>query len=230
MFRWWDGSQWTNDLRGGAGGADPRADLEDETKAGRLASKALWVGAAAHAGQAVVWALLFGRIFHAVRQQLHAPLKADGTRAPLVLPHGVSGLYVLSQLAGIALLAVEVIFVIWFYKAATLAVRAGLPARHSPAWAVVGWIIPVISLWFPYQSAVDLFPPGHSGRRKVNRWWALYVSMNISLGVVAVASFASSRAALAIAVLAAGLGLAAASAAVALIDEVDRVHAGLLGR
>jgi hypothetical protein len=230
MFRWWDGMRWTNDLRAGGEGADPRADLEDETKAGRLASKVLWAGAVAHSAQAVAWALLFGRIIHAFRQQLDAPLQADGTRPPLVLPHTVTGFYVLSQLAGIGLLAVEVIFLIWFYKAATLAIHSGLPARHSPVWAVVGWIIPVVNLWFPYQSAIDFFPPGHPGRRRVKRWWALYLGMNFGIPIVAVTALASTGAAVAIALVTAALAFAAAAAARALIDEVDRAHAGLLGR
>jgi hypothetical protein len=139
-------------------------------------------------------------------------------------------LYVVSQLSGLVMLVVEVIFLVWFYNAAAVASRAGLPARRSPAWAVVGWLIPIVSFWFPYQSAVDFFPPGHPSRKMAGRWWALYLSMSLSLIVVLAASLAGTAVGEAVAVLAGALSLAAALAARALITEVGRVHAGLLGR
>ncbi|MCA1692002.1 MAG: hypothetical protein LC733_07335, partial [Actinobacteria bacterium] len=30
-------------------------------------------------------------------------------------------------------------------------------------------------LWWPYQSTCDLFPPGHPARRRVLRWFLLWV-------------------------------------------------------
>ncbi len=231
LVRWWDGYRWTNEVRPGPGGAvDPAKDLADEAKYGRLASIAVLVGAASYTCQAVITAALVSRFFHAIRDQFNAPLQSDGTRAPLVLPHGITLLYVLSQLSGLVMLVVEVIFLVWFYNAAKVAARAGLPARRSPAWAVVGWIIPIVSLWFPYQSGVDFFPPGHPGRRKVGRWWALYLGMSVSLIVAAAVSFVGTGAGEVVAILAGGLSLAAALAARELITEVARVHAGLVGR
>jgi hypothetical protein len=242
LVRWWDGYRWTNDVRpggpggsgwpGGPGGAagGGAADLADEARYGRRAAGALWVGAAAFSCQAFLLALLTGRFFHAVRTQLDAPLRSDGTRPPLVLPHSLAAQYALSQLVGIALLAVEVIFLIWFYKAATVAAQAGLPARRSPAWAVIGWIIPIVNFWFPYQSAIDMLPPGHPARHRVNRWWALYLTMSFSTLVPPLASLASTGVGLALALLVAVLAFAAAAAARSVIDEITRAHAELLRR
>lgn len=239
LVRWWDGYRWAEAVQtvGGPGGPgpawgalDPRADVAEEAKSGHTAAVALWVGGVAVAAQALVFATLFGRFFHALRDQLNAPRRSDGTLAPLVLPHGLLGEYALSQAAGVALLIVQVLFLIWFYKAATIAARAGLPARRSPTWAIVGWIIPVVSLWFPYQSAVDLFPPGHPGRKVVGRWWALYLIQNIFLVVVGIAAFASTPVGVVLAVVEAALALAAVVAARTLITEVNQAHASLLGR
>jgi hypothetical protein len=54
--------------------------------------------------------------------------------------------------------------------------------------------------------------------------------MSLGTIVVLVASFASTGAGLVLAIAQAGLAFAAAYAARDLINEVDRVHAGLLGR
>lgn len=233
--RWWDGQRWTNDSRpatgGGPGvGLDPHADLANETSAGRRASLAVLLGAVLYVGEYVLYSTLFHQEVAAFRKWIDAPANPDGTRPTLVLPHSVAAVSVGADLLSLGLLVVGILVVIWLYQAATFALRAGLPARRSPVWAVVGWIIPIVSFWFPYQSTVDLFPPGHPGRRKVGRWWALWLVTQGMVIVVVIGSFFSEALALAFALAGAVVAFAAAFAFRDVVAEVDRVHAGVLGR
>jgi hypothetical protein len=104
---------------------------------------------------------------------------------------GNSGAAVLGQLAGVALLASAVLFMIWFYRAAVLAIASGIPARRSPVLATLSFIIPVLNIWWPYQSACDLLPPDHPGRASVRRWWFLWLAFWIGFWAVLAAAFQS---------------------------------------
>ena len=79
------------------------------------------------------------------------------------------------------------LFLSWQYKAADTA-RLFLPARRSPGLGVGSWFIPVVSLWFPYQSIRDCLPPEDPGRRVVARMWACFIAtlvMNVVTSVFA---------------------------------------------
>jgi len=233
--RWWDGQRWTNDTH--AGGSpfqavafrpDAAADTAEETKAGGMASKALLFGALAYSGQFLLDALVIGPIWHAYRQWIDA--LQTNSAATLTLPRGAVALDGVSSVASLVLLIVAVLFLIWFQKAAKVAAQAGLPARRSPGWAVASWFIPIVNLWFPYQSAIDLFPPGHPGRQKVKRWWALWLAMSFSIYFVFIGSIIATGVGVAVALVAAILAFSAASAGKAVIDEVNGAHADLVRR
>jgi hypothetical protein len=86
---------------------------------------------------------------------------------------------------GLPGLVVGIVFLIWFHRAATAAARLRRPARHTPGWSVVGWLIPVVNFLFPYQSANDLFRPGEAGRATVGPWWTAYLVAQLSLQPIA---------------------------------------------
>lgn len=226
MVRWWDGQAWTTEVRPGGGGPDPAADVADEAKAGRMATRALWAGAIVYAGRMFMTVVLVRKFWPAFRSWLDTPAPRDR----FVMPSGVTGLNALSQLFSIGILVVGVLFLIWFYKAAVLAAKVGLPHRLGSAWAIAGWIVPVVNLWFPYQSAVDLLPPGSAGRSKVKQWWALWITLGtLSLASIA-GSFVSAEVGLALAALASATAFAAAWAGQGVIEEVDGAHAEAIRR
>jgi hypothetical protein len=70
-------------------------------------------------------------------------------------------------------IAAEIVFLIWQYRAASVARQLGYPARHSPGWGVAFWFIPVVQFWMPYQAVRDCLPPGHPTRRIVLPVWIL---------------------------------------------------------
>ncbi len=182
--RWWDGYRWTEFTHANSpgwypGGMGARHGLDDpatwqQSEAG-MSSWARWavvVTMAVDALGAVVGfadrnALLR---FHRYLQQGLAQAGGPGYHPPL-LPHFPPG-YRLIQLLGLAVLAGNIIFLIWQYRAARTARALGYRTRHGPGWGVGAWFVPVVNLWVPYQSLADCLPPGHPTRRGL-AWVAL---------------------------------------------------------
>src|SRR3977135_3679983 len=75
------------------------------------------------------------------------------------------------------------------FRAAVVAKLLGLPARRSPALATCSFLIPIVNLWWPYQSTCDLLPPGHPGRHVVGRWWATWVTSSLLVPILFVTGY-----------------------------------------
>ncbi len=84
------------------------------------------------------------------------------------------------------LFAPEVVFAMWQYRAAKLARSLGYPARRSPAWGVVAYLVPIADLFVPAQALGDCFPSGHPGRRWVAKTWALLLAVSVLQSAVIV--------------------------------------------
>jgi hypothetical protein len=93
---------------------------------------------------------------------------------------------------------------------------------------VLGFIIPIVNLWFPYQVARDLLPPGDPGRSTVKLWWGLYLGMGLAAIPALIAAFFSTTVAVLLVALSGTMAVAAALAARRMITEVGRGHAQLL--
>ena len=91
----------------------------------------------------------------------------------------------LFSLVGFGTLLVEILFLMWQYRAAQVARALRYPARHSPGWGVGCWFVPVVNLWMPYQALRDCLPSGHPARRYVLYTWILLLSVGF-LGVATV--------------------------------------------
>src|SRR5205807_3111345 len=68
-----------------------------------------------------------------------------------------------------------VAILLWAYKAATVAQNLHYPARRGTVWAVIGWFVPIVNFWFPYQCVRDCLAPGNPERRTVRLWWTMYL-------------------------------------------------------
>lgn len=133
------------------------------------------------------------------------------------------------NLIGLAPLAFLAGLAVWANRVATTAARLGYPARHGTGWAAGGWFVPVVNLWFPYQSIVDSLSPANPQRRQVLTWWLLFVLGGLStLPVLAVGVLTDVNLAAvgllpgAVAVIQAGLGLR-------VVALVHADHASALG-
>lgn len=77
---------------------------------------------------------------------------------------------------------------VWLLRARqnVTSLRPHVLQTRSPAWVVLGWMVPVVSLWFPFQVVRDIrretsgawTPPGFG------TWWALFLVTIIIDGVL----------------------------------------------
>ncbi|WP_290050064.1 DUF4328 domain-containing protein [Amycolatopsis solani] len=86
-----------------------------------------------------------------------------------------------------------IVFVRWLWLArANAEVIEPAPHRHSPVWAVLGWIVPVVSFWFPQMVVRDIWnasnpqrPRGAGrlfptpGAELVSWWWAAFLTSQV---------------------------------------------------
>lgn len=154
---------------------------------GRRALVGMAVAAvAAAAVSAANWSH-FAAFFHWYRLVIDAS-RHGGTPPPL--PPGAM-IPAIVDLPGLVLLASEIVFVVWQYRAAVAARALGLPARRTPRSGVVLWFIPIANLWCPYQAIRDCLPPGHPERRTVTRFWLALVAGELcGVGAVVAGTFA----------------------------------------
>jgi hypothetical protein len=196
-LRWWDGGAWTGHILPRAGGGialDGRRALGDEALAATRARWALVFGFVLQVAVATYAAFTTHHLIEQLRAALRAARRNDGS-ANQRLSHVESPSVLISYPLQAGLIAVGVLFLIWFHRSASLARNLGLPASRSPLWAVLGFFVPVVNLWFPYQVARDLFPRDDPARSLVRQWWAGYLLASLSgFGVLAAAWFSTATA------------------------------------
>ncbi len=213
LLRWWDGAQWTS-FTAAVGGtaadgswaaADPGKDLGGVTSAGRRAAVAAIFGAIAEIAQYFFVAIAFGDTIHDV-----GPRDDPTDRS-----------FQLWNLGSLVFLVIQVFLMIWLYRAATVGRRASWPARREPVWAVLGFLIPIVNLWFPYQVARDAFPPGDPAARTAGRWWGWYLGQSFAIVLVLFTAFASTWIAVGVAAIVSTVAVMAAVETRALIAALD---------
>jgi hypothetical protein len=168
-LRWWDGGQWTQHARMPERPQPPLPTYAGRNeRIGRLAM--------------LTWAPVQVCYFAVFGWGLAAFLRSTGT--PI---ESLVWLLVVS-VSGILLWLPMILMIIWTHRCATTAAALRIPAEREPVWAVVAWIVPVISFWFPYQSVRDCLPPEHPARRDVLRWWVGYLVVSVGgFGLLALA-------------------------------------------
>lgn len=94
---------------------------------------------------------------------------------------------------GVALFVCAVTFLHWFRIAYRNVLRLGVAEedlRRSPGWAVGGWFVPVVSLFFPKQIADDIYRtsdlrqdaipwPRRAVPALLHWWWAVWLISNV---------------------------------------------------
>jgi hypothetical protein len=84
----------------------------------------------------------------------------------------------MSLLGGLVQVAAYVVTCLWLYQSRSSAVAANPTFVHQrgPVWVWLGWVVPVVALWFPFQVVRDVrraMAPGPvSG---IGGWWAAWL-------------------------------------------------------
>ncbi|MDT0570382.1 DUF4328 domain-containing protein [Streptomyces sp. DSM 3412] len=102
------------------------------------------------------------------------PVEADADRADRLV--GLTGS---AQL--LAYLATVVVFLIWFHRVRVNAeVFEPFGHRKKRGWAIAGWIVPIVNLWFPRRIALDSWDASSPSTKPrshalVNAWWTMWI-------------------------------------------------------
>lgn len=92
-------------------------------------------------------------------------------------------------IGSVVYLATAIVFIVWLFRARDNAERANFTRhRRSKPWLILGWGVPIVSLWFPKQIIDDIWrasepatPPGgakldiHPKPALVYPWWACWL-------------------------------------------------------
>lgn len=222
VIRWWDGTAWTSYAQWAPPPFDAGSDLAGEERAARRARVGLIAVAAVAVLGYLIAAIFFG---HEIRQLIHQIRKAPAGRPTF----GFAGPQLVLDAFEAVSLGAEVLFMIWLYRAATVAQRAGLPARRATVWAWLGFLIPVVNFWFPYQVAADATPAGDPARRLVGWWWTWWLCQSFVAIPIVVVSYFSRLVAVLLAVGLSVVPLATAVQGRAVIAATLATHRRMLG-
>lgn len=222
-LRWWDGTAWT-ERASQPGVGSTVVDVEEEGRRAERARIGLLVAVPAQLLALVFLRIQFGDFIDEVRE-----LDAGNGQISTDITGGAWG--AATQISGAVGTIVGVLFLLWFVRSAHNARALGLPARREPAAGVAGFIVPIINLWWPYQSTSDLLPPGDSRRPLVLRWFLLWVVGGCVGAIVSwVAVFVGGGLGWALLLVPATLTTLAALAARHLVGEIVACHADLAAR
>ncbi|KRE37436.1 hypothetical protein ASG73_07065 [Janibacter sp. Soil728] len=92
------------------------------------------------------------------------------------------GFVILTVLGGVQLVLMSCAWLagsVWLLgvRGVARAVAPHHPYRRSDVWAVLGWIVPIVSLWFPLQVVSDSLSAmrGATPRRLLTIWWTAWL-------------------------------------------------------
>jgi hypothetical protein len=87
----------------------------------------------------------------------------------------------LDRAADITIFVIGILFVVWFRRARINAEQSTWRQRRARGWTFWGWIVPIVSLWFPFQIMGDIWRAGlpEAQRRRTAwlpaLWWVTWL-------------------------------------------------------
>ena len=218
-WRYWDGSSWTDHVAPWAPevvAASPEERLAEERRWARYAKWAFVALVPFQIAAQVLGALQFDHVYDGTFLTEQAP------RRPSLLEPLSIGLP--QVLCSFAVLAFTLVLAYWTMQAARAAQAQGVTIRRSPGWAMAGWFIPILNLWWPPQS-IRSFAKDRQQLRHVVGWWICFIVATVSAIVATfVAGAESFDAAIPFLVVGATSVLSFALLGVQVVDLVLGVH------
>jgi len=224
--RWFDGEAWTprvwppeDSEAPPTARRAPSRDVGDDQRLGRMLATVMPVAAAAMIATAISGVAVLRWVADNWDEFVEAT--ESGRRLE---PEVAGWVSTLSWVGQFPLFAIQLLFLLWCYKTARAGRELGIPARRSPGWAVGSWLIPILNLWWPYQSVSDTVPADDPARTEIRRWWTLWLAMLASTLFVFASAFFAVTASLLAVVVQGALVIAAAIAARRMIVAVLVAH------
>ncbi|MGQ4419238.1 DUF4328 domain-containing protein [Streptomyces sp. SAS_269] len=157
----------------GEGAARGRLGMRSVRTAGWLAGGALLVAGAAWLVRGV-WEI---RLAVAGEPASGPPDQEDGVHRPL---NGLEDSYhVVTSLGGGVAFVCALLFLAWLWRVRDNArVLSGRTPKYLGIWVYLGWVVPVVNLWFPRGIVADAFRATAPERKlpvSVNVWWVLWL-------------------------------------------------------
>ncbi|MEV7278462.1 DUF4328 domain-containing protein [Streptomyces sp. NPDC093111] len=126
----------------------------------------------------------------AMRAELTGPLADHPDPAGYA---GTLGAAAVWTAQGLLLLATAVVFIVWMFRVRGNAdVWAPDLQRRAKGWMIAGWVVPIVSFWFPRGLIVDIWrasraePYGPDRRGEfvlINLWWLFFLVGRITAEV-----------------------------------------------
>lgn len=130
-------------------------------------------------GVAVAWvvvSVLTAVVAQLTKGEMQAWVEGSGGHGS-----GFTLISVLAVVEGLLMLAAWIAAGVWLLgiRRVAAATARGYPHRRSEVWALLGWVVPVVSLWFPYQVVGDALSAlrGRSTALLPVRWTCWLVAM-----------------------------------------------------
>ncbi len=156
---------------GGGYGYVPRPPVP-----GGLATGTIALAVAVTAVQVLAWVTSFG-----AAEEFERAARAGTPSAEVLTGYDAVGLLLVP-----VQLAAAIVTCLWLWQSRVLA-EAVSPARghaRSRVWVWLGWIVPVVALWFPYQVVRDVRAATVvAPRRGLGWWWAGWLLWSVATNV-----------------------------------------------
>ncbi|MEU9988787.1 DUF4328 domain-containing protein [Streptomyces sp. NPDC048045] len=117
------------------------------------------------------------------------PDQGEGVHRPLNALE--DSYHLVSSLGGGLALLCALLFLSWLWRVRDNAqTLSGQAPKYAGIWVLLGWIVPVVNLWFPRGIVADAYRTTAPGRKLpacVNVWWGLWL-----IGMLSGVGFVSS--------------------------------------
>ena len=183
MWRYWDGTQWTDHVAPQTFEKLPAAALDDERKWARWARAAFAVYVLLVAATGILGSFYLDDVYGGSLFDPKSTARPDSfSGAPLAVGY---------QICAFASLAVIGVLAVWTYRAAQTARTLGIQIRREPGLSAAAWFIPIVNFWWPPQT-IRSFVPDRTQLRVVVEWWICWIVTSFALAASIISAGAAS--------------------------------------